>query len=308
MRPDAFAAVMATGIVSIAAADHGVDRLSSVLAAIAVVGLVVLVVLCARTWRQESWSLRDVDTAVGLLTYVAACCVLAARFSEHRWPVLVLGGLALQGWVSLLPFVIRGLWRLRWVGLRNSARGAWQLVSVSTSGLAIVFLAGGNVLWPFVLWPLALCSYLAVAALVGWRAVSNPSARRNVPADHWILMGGTAIATLAGEHLHAALYPGPIADTVRAVTIVTWAVATVQIVPLVIVGWRAVIAWPAVFPLGMYGAATYAVAQETGWPALVTVSLVFTDVAVALWLVTAALVPLRFRRSHGAGAQSGPTR
>jgi hypothetical protein len=135
-----------------------------------------------------------------------------------------------------------------------------------------------------------------VAALVGWRAVADPSARRDVPADHWILMGGSAIATLAGEHLHAALYPGPIADAVRAVTIATWVIATVQIVPLAIVGWRRVLAWPAVFPLGMYGAATFAIAQETGWPALVEVSLVFTGVALALWLVTAVRESLRFRR------------
>lgn len=278
---------MATGIVSIAAADHGWDVLSMMLAAIAVVALPVLMVLCAGAWRRDSWSLRDVDTAIGLLTYVAACCVLAARFSEHRWVVFALGGLALQGWVSLLPFVIRGLWRLRWLGLRDHAHGGWQLLSVSTSGLAIVFVAGGNVFWPFVLWPLAMGFYVLVAALVGWRAVSDPSTRRNVPADHWILMGGTAIATLAGDHLHAALHPGPIADAVRAVTIVTWVIATVQIVPLVVVGWRRVFAWPAVFPVGMYGSATFAMAQETGWPALREVSLAFTVAAVALWLVTA---------------------
>jgi hypothetical protein len=107
-------------------------------------------------------------------------------------------------------------------------------------------------------------------------------------------MGGTAIATLAGDHLHAALYPGPIADAVRLVTIVTWVVATVQIVPLAVVGWRSVIAWPAVFPVGMYGTATFAMAQETGWPALREVSLVFTVIAVTLWLVTA----WRFRREN----------
>jgi Voltage-dependent anion channel len=288
VKPDAFAAVMATGIVSIAAQDHHWDVVSSVLAVIAAVLLPVLVVLCAGAWRRESWSLRDVETAVGLLTYVAACCVLAARFGEHEWVVLVLGGVALQGWVSLLPFVVSGLWRLRWVGLRDHAHGAWQLLTVSTSGLVIVFIAGGNVFWPFVLWPLALGCYVVVAVLVGWRAVSDPPTRRDVPADHWILMGGTAIATLAGEHLHEALYPGPIADAVRLVTIVTWLVATVQIVPLTLVGWRRVVAWPAVFPLGMYGTATYAIALETGWPALREVSLLFTCVALVLWLVTAA--------------------
>ena len=73
----------------------------------------------------------------------------------------------------------------------------------------------------------------------------------------------------------------------RVVTIVTWLVATLQIVPLAVVGWRRVVAWPAVFPLGMYGAATFAMAQETGWHALREVSLAFTGVALALWFVTA---------------------
>lgn len=285
--------VMATGIVSIATADHGWVWVSAALGLVAAVALPVLMVWCAAVWRRESWSLRDVDTAVGLLTYVCACCVLAARFGEHRWVVIALGGMALQGWLSLLPFVIRGLWRLRWTGLRDGAHGGWQLVSVSTSGLAIVFVAGGSVFWPFVLWPLALVCWVVVSALVAWRAVCEPATFRRVPPDHWILMGGTAIATLAGAHLHAALYPGPIADAVRVVTIVTWGIASLQIVPLAIVGWRQVFAWPAVFPIGMYGAATYAMAGETGWLALRTVSLAFTCLALALWLLTL----LRFRRA-----------
>ena len=108
MRPDAFAAVMATGIVSIAAADHDLDVISAVLAAVAAVALPVLVVATAMAWRRDSWSLRDLDVSVGLLTYVAACCVLAARFAEHRVVLWVLGGMALQGWLALAPMVFRG--------------------------------------------------------------------------------------------------------------------------------------------------------------------------------------------------------
>ena len=55
MRPDAFAAVMATGIVSIAAADHDLDVISAVLAAVAAVALPVLVVATAGAWRRDSW-------------------------------------------------------------------------------------------------------------------------------------------------------------------------------------------------------------------------------------------------------------
>jgi Voltage-dependent anion channel len=298
MRPDAFAAVMATGIVSIAAADHGVALVSVPLAVVAVVLLPVLMYGAAVAWKRDSWSLRELDTSVGLLTYVAACAVLAGRFATVEWAVLVFGALALTGWVSLLPLVIRDMWRERWTGLRNRARGAWMLASVATSGLAIVSVASGIVFWGLVFWVLALALYCVMAALVGWRALHDPAVRRDVPADHWILMGGTAIATLAGEHVHAALPSGPIADLVRVVTVVTWVLATVQLVPLACVGWHRVRDWPAVFPLGMYSAATYAVAGETHWPGLTTVSLVFLWIACALWLLTLPRLPLpRFRRA-----------
>jgi Voltage-dependent anion channel len=295
MKPDAFAAVMATGIVSIAAADHGVDVVSVPLAVLAIIALPVLVYLSAVAWKRDSWSLHDLDTTIGLLTYVAACAVLAGRFATSEPAVLVFGGLALAGWIVLVPNVIRNMWRLHWTSLRDQAHGGWELASVATSGLAIVCVAAGSVFLGFVFWVLALGVYCVMTGLVGWRAIHDPAVRRDVPADHWILMGGTAIATLAGAHLHGALYPGPIADAVRAVTVVTWIIATLQIVPLACVGWRRMRDWPAVFPLGMYSAATFAVAGETGWTALSlsTVSLVFFWIAFPLWLLTL----LRFGRA-----------
>lgn len=293
-RPDVFAAVMATGIVSVAAADHGLGLVSAPLAVVAAVALPVLVYASAVSWKRESWNLPgDVDVAMGLLTYVAACAVLATRFGEHRIAVWVLGGLALQGWVSLAPFAVRAMWRLRWTGLRDRAHGGWELASVATSGVAIVCVAAGIVFWALIFWVLALCAYCVVTALVVWRGAYDPSTRRNVPPDHWILMGGLAIATLAGEHVHAVLHAGPIADAVRTVTIVTWVLATLWLLPLACVGWRRVRDWPAVFPLGMYSAATFAMADETGWRGLDVVSLVFCWVALALWLLTL----LRFRRA-----------
>jgi hypothetical protein len=292
MRPDVFAAVMATGIVSIAAADHGIELISVPLAVVAVVLLPVLMYGTAVAWKRDSWSLRDLDTTIGLLTYVAACAVLAGRFATSEPAVLVFGALALSGWVSLVPMVIRNMWRLRWTGLRDQAHGAWMLATVATSGLAIVCVAAGTVFWGLVFWVLALCGYCVLAGFVGWRAIHEPATRRDVPPDHWILMGGTAIATLAGVHIHTALPAGPIADVVRAVTIVTWSVATLQIFPLACVGWRRSRDWPAVFPLGMYSAATFAMAPETGWTGLSTVSLVCFWIAFALWLLTA--LPLLF--------------
>ena len=39
-----------------------------------------------------------------------------------------------------------------------------------------------------------------------------------------------------------------------------------------------------VFPLGMYAVATHGIVDETGWPALITVSLVVCWVAMLTWL------------------------
>jgi tellurite resistance protein TehA-like permease len=153
--------------------------------------------------------------------------------------------------------------------------------------MAMVCVAAGTLFPGIILWVLALAVYLLMTALVLWRWGHDSTERRASAPDKWIVMGGLAIATLAGEHVHHALYPGPIADGVRMVTIGTWALATLWIPVLVALGLRRINAWPAVFPLGMYSSATYAMAHETDWRALTFVSLAFCWIALAAWVVTA---------------------
>ncbi|MDH6196092.1 hypothetical protein M2272_002735 [Mycobacterium frederiksbergense] len=300
MKPTVFAAVMATGIVSIAAADHDLGFLSCPLALLAIIALPVLMCLTVARWR--SFDLRDIDTVIGLFTYVAACSVLAGRFAEYRPAVWVFGALALLGWLALVPVLLLRMRRLGWTGLCGRARGSWELVSVATSGLAIVFVAGGTMFWAFIFWVLALGLYGVMTTLIACRALMEPGLRRNVPPDHWILMGGVAIATVAGERIHAQLPPGPLADAVQVVTVVTLAVAASQIVPLAITGWRQLLDWPAVFPLGMFSAASYSVALEIGWQSLVVVSYVFLWIAFAAWLAVVGIMVrpvLRLISGHG---------
>jgi hypothetical protein len=123
VKPDTFAAVMATGIVSIAAADHRYLAISKVLIVLAAVALPVLIVAAATAWRRESWDLTDLDVSLRLCTYVAACAVVGARLAEHRIVLWVLAGMALQGWLSLVPVIARRMWRDRWAGLRDRAHG-----------------------------------------------------------------------------------------------------------------------------------------------------------------------------------------
>jgi tellurite resistance protein TehA-like permease len=299
---------MATGIVSIAAADHGLGVISEILIVFAAVGLPVLMFLGAKAWRE--FDMRDPDVTLALFTYVAACAVVGARLADHRIALWALGGMALQGWLSLAPISARSMWRHRWTGLRDRARGGWELAAVATSGLAIVFAELDVVFWAFIFWVLGICLYLAMTSLVLWRVRHDAASPELVQPDVWILMGGIAIATLAGDHLHHALIPGPIADGVRAVTIATWIVATAWIPVLGYVAVRRSVAlgWPAVFPLGMYSSATYAMFVETGWRWFVTISLAFFWIAFAAWLIVAVGELLRFQRLRAAGTPSDPAK
>lgn len=287
MRPDAFAAVMATGIVSIAAADHGYDGISDVLAVISVALLAVLTVLAIVRLRPD---FDDLDAPVQLLTFVAACAVVGTRLAW--WPLGVVG---LLGWLLLLPIALWVMWRNRWTGLRDRARGGWELAGVATSGLAIVAADVGLVAGAIGLLVLGICLYCAMTGLVLWRAVHAPSAADLCAPDAWILMGGAAIATLAGDHIDKAGF----AD-IRPVTIVTWIVASAWIPVLAAATVRMRVGnwWAAVFPLGMYSSATFATAVETGWHPLTTISLVFFWIALAAWLLTALVTSLRFRREN----------
>ena len=292
---------MATGVVSIAAADHGYLAVSEVLIVLAAVALPVLMVAAVVAWRRESWDLTDLDVSLRLCTYVAACAVVGARLAEHRIVLWVLAGMALQGWLSLVPVTARRMWRDRGAGLRDRAHGGWELASVATAGLAIVTADLKIVFLAVLFWGIAIGVYLLMTGLVLWRAVLDPAAPELAQPDSWILMGGAAIATLAGAHIHTAGL-----ESVRPATVVTWFVATAWILPLVYLTARRFrrrrelpqrLWWAAVFPLGMYSAATYAMGVETGWRSLTVVSLVFFWIAFAAWVIVAIDLLLRFRRA-----------
>ena len=287
MRPDAFAAVMATGIVSIAAEDHGFHRISDALIVVAVALFAALIIAAIFRLRPD---LDDLDVPLQLLTFVAACAVVGTRLSW--WPLGVVG---LLGWLLLVPLALLAMWRYRWSGLRDRARGGWELAGVATSGLAIVAADLGFAAAAIGLLALAICLYCVMTGLVLWRAAHEPSAADLYQPDMWILMGGAAIATLAGDHIFEAGV-----EQIRPVTVVTWLVASAWIPLLVAASVRVRDGnwWAAVFPLGMYSSATFATAVETGWHPLTAISLVFLWIALAAWLVTCLLTSLRFGRAY----------
>jgi tellurite resistance protein TehA-like permease len=96
--PDVFAAVMATGILSIAAANHHYRQISETMGFLASLGLVVLAALVIVTHRLAHWDLKDPDVTLRLFTFVAACAVLDTRLASQPVSVQTLGGMALVSW------------------------------------------------------------------------------------------------------------------------------------------------------------------------------------------------------------------
>jgi tellurite resistance protein TehA-like permease len=310
--PDAFAAVMATGILSIGARDHGYRWISDtlgVLTTVALLFLVALVMVCAAGRRGIAfWDLRDPDVTLRLFTFVAACAVLDSRLASQRTVMRVLGVVALSSWLALSALTARNMAGHSWAALRDRAHGAWELASVGTAGLSIVAATLARherwALWVAApVWVAALCVYLLMTALILWRTVTERQDLDGFEPDTWILMGGLAIGTLAGDIVHA-LAPAWLAGPVRAVTVVTWVAATLWIPPLVYFGLHRIsrrpemlhfagVWWALVFPLGMYSAASYTMAAELGQRSLLTVSLVFFWDALAAWLIVVVAGLLR---------------
>ncbi|MEB3030243.1 tellurite resistance/C4-dicarboxylate transporter family protein [[Mycobacterium] nativiensis] len=308
--PDAFAVVMATGILSIAAQNHHYRWLSQALGVLATATMAVLMVVAAGAIRR--WDLHDPDVTLRLFTFVAACAVLDSRLVAHPVVVRILGVVALSAWLALAILTGRNMASRGLIALRANAHGAWELAGVGTSGLAIVAAQvarhTGDRGWAVValaIWLLAIVIYVVMTWLILWRTADERKDREGFEPDDWILMGALAIATLAGHTIYGVTADW-LAGPVRAVTVVTWALASGWIPPLVYfvlhrVNRRPAVLqftgawWALVFPLGMYSVATAAMATELHSPACATVSLVFFWNALTAWVIVAVAGLMRAR-------------
>jgi tellurite resistance protein TehA-like permease len=127
------------------------------------------------------------------------------------------------------------------------------------------------------------------------------------PADltptYWINMGAAAISTLAGATLlsQPALSPvvTELATFVKRLTLCFWAVATLWIPMLVVLGvWRYLMRavpfaydppyWGGVFPLGMYSVCTHRLSAMLNVPFLMPLSEMFMAIALAAWAASFA--------------------
>src|SRR5262245_60335220 len=144
--PGAFAMVMATGIIAVAASQQDIGWLANALYVVAAVMYVaLLLMLLARIIRYPGAFVADVtshDKGFAFLTTVAATNVLgAASALIHGWWGLTWGlwWLALALWpVFIYMTLIAVVIGEEKPGLEHGINGTWFLLTVATESIAVV--------------------------------------------------------------------------------------------------------------------------------------------------------------------------
>ncbi|MEY9993656.1 tellurite resistance protein TehA-like permease [Streptomyces sp. V4I8] len=293
--PAAGAAVMATGILSVALNQTDHETLSRIALALACASWLALAgdFTARLLWDRARWVNEAATPAA--LTAIAATTVLGTRFTTLGWEPLAKTLLALAAllWPGFLIAVVRH-WHPR-------MSGAVFLGCVATQGLAVLgatLAANESSAWlahaALVLFWLGLVLYVIALTRFDLRQVVHGA------GDHWVAGGALAISALAGSKLIAAdstrLYLWNDDDT-SALRKVTVALLILDL------AWYAALAlaeiarprlrydvrrWATVFPMGMTAAATLSVATALDVPWLETPGEVLLWITVAAWLAVSA--------------------
>jgi tellurite resistance protein TehA-like permease len=320
LPPACFAVVMATGIVGIAAHMEGLQAVGAAMFRLNLFAWVLLWMLTlARLACFPRVLLEDLVDHVrgpGFFTMVAGTSVLAAQWivsGSGRDAAFVLGAVAAVLWF-VLTYAIFTAFTIKQAKppLERGIHGGWLLAVVGTQSLAV--LAG--LLAPEAPQPLKLqlnffalamwlwggMFYIWMVSLIFYRYMFFPLSPDDLTPAYWINMGAMAISTLAGSLLVLNAPQAPLLESlapfIKGFTVFYWATGTWWIPMLLLLGvWRYVVKrhplrysalyWGAVFPLGMYSAATHemAVALKLGF--LAPVAVVFLWAAFGAWSAAA---------------------
>jgi len=314
--PGYFALVMATGIVALAAHLLHHEALAWPLFGIALAAYPVLwLLLLARLLRFPRAVLADLRSHArgpAFLTIVAANGVLGSGFAAFH---LLTGLLPALFWFSaaLWLLLIYGFLGAATLGrtkpdLEHGLTGGWLMLVVATQALAVLASALAErtgtppalTFAALALYLLGSMLYLLLLAEVLLRWTFQPMTPAEMDAPWWISMGAGAISTLAGSRLLAL--PGvephlePLLRFVQPFTVLLWATSSFWIPLLAIFSvWRVLQRetqgydpglWSAVFPLGMYAAATHDYAVVAHLPFLEPIPQVMFWLALAAWTAT----------------------
>ena len=320
LHPAYFAMVMATGIVAISAHFHDMPVVAGILFwlnALFLAGLLMATgVRLLRYPRDVAADLRSHGRAVGFFTIVAALAVFGTQLDLQRgearlaavfWAVAaILWAVMTYGVLALLMAKAD---KLR---LGDGLNGGWLVIVVAPQSVVLLTvlvvshgrlagLAPSLMFMALVLWLVGGVLYLWITTLIFYRYTFVAMAPEDFSPTDWINMGAAAISALAGATLvqHASLSPlvGEVVPFAKGLTLLFWAIATWWIPLLVVLGsWRTLISglpiaygaldWGGVFPLGMYSVSTYSLMEILDAPFLAGLSMAFTIVALAAWLLT----------------------
>lgn len=328
LPPGTFAMVMASGVVAVASSQQGIVWLADGLYWVAAVMYVALIVmLLARIIRFPRAFWADVtshEQGFAFLTTVAATNVLAAASALlHGWWGLAWG----LWWWSLILWPLFLYITLTAVvigkdkpGLARGINGTWFLLTVSTESIAVVaglLLTRQNsdplAMLAIAAFTLGLVLYVVVMTVEFLRWTFRKLEPEEIDPPAWIATGAMAITVLAGSNL---LIAAPRAEVLarmtpflEGITILAWATATFWLPLLMALGvWRHIVNrvplryaaayWALVFPIGMYGAATFQMLKAIQLDQLGWLPRVALAVALGAWTMTAAgllhhLAPVR---------------
>jgi tellurite resistance protein TehA-like permease len=317
LDPGYFALVMATGIVSNALFLEGQRALSDALFAVNLVAYSLLWLLTiVRALRSTAAMWADLVSAHRVFlffTTVAATDVLAMSIALRGGTeiALALWLVALALWLVLIYFSFGVLLLHRSSSNFDVIEGAWLNAIVGTQSLVIV---GGAAALPAaaigaqafivldMLWALGLILYAVLIVLLCHRFFFSRLDPDEVSAPLWVVMGAAAISVNAGAILildgGATAFLRALAPFLSGTTLAAWAWATWWIPLLLLLGvWKhgvhgrslryTPMFWSIVFPLGMYSAATFRLADVAATPALESLAWAMAWIALAVWCATA---------------------
>lgn len=258
-HPASFAAVMATGIVSIAfeiMGFSGVARLLFVLNILLYLALFAILVARAVFFLPHLVAdLKVLQRAILFLTFVAGTNIVGTQlifFCQLIELAVLLWFIAMTGWLVCVYFLLLDFSAiLPKPGMLEAINGTTLLIVVSTVSISIlgVHLMGMPdrqtehhyfVLMGF--WFIGFILYLIIIAPLIYGLFFGRFESKDWRAPYWICMGAAAIITLAGSELIVRMPERPawegIRETVLCMTVFMWAVGTLWIPYLLVMDAR----------------------------------------------------------------------
>lgn len=245
-HPAYFAAVMATGIMSIAfdaMAFRGISQ------ALFWLNLALYPILCtilatrALLFRQNlTADLRTLQRSWLFLTFVVGTNTLGMQlvtFQHAMGAACVLWLVALVAWFICIYFILSNFISVRKKPAYEIVNGATLLIIVSTVSVALLGLRLLNVeapqpvhayiaAWAF--WACGFAMYLLIVPMLIYRLFFIRLAPVEWEAPYWICMGAPAIITLTGTEFVLYMPDVPLLESIRGLTynlsVAAWIIGT----------------------------------------------------------------------------------